>query len=420
MSHLHVAKLSALGQIVRVFSGPVVLLFIGINLSIDEKALYFAFFNIVALQQILELGVGYTSKQYISHSLDANNRLTHKTFDYINFSIVWFLAVSIFILIVIGFGGVWFFSSYNGSVLWQRPWLLLVLVSSISAAFIPIQISLEGVQEQRKVYLSKLIATTASTVVTVFCLNVGFGLYSPACGLFVNMMIQNLLIIRVFNKNVGFGSLYSSSKSFKFLTVLKEVFPLLSKVSITWLLGYALWNSFNLIAFKTLSIEHCALLGMTLALCRAGYSIADSIVSSQLTIFGNGISKGNAKEMDSLFKRYLLASVSILLIGYSFFLLLVFYFKAWAINEMILSFDYTILIMLFSFFILLVSTQNNFCRCFKVDPNFKNSLFLNISVPIFCYVGFHYYNEPNTLFPVIIAMISSIYSYYNYRRLVKS
>ncbi|MGR5452160.1 hypothetical protein ACP3V3_20835 [Vibrio sp. PNB22_3_1] len=408
MSHFKIAKLSAAGQVVRVIAGPIVLLFIGSSLSIDEKTFYFTFFNLVALQQVLEMGVGYTTKQYIAHSLDSSDNVTKETQRYYYFSKVWFVGVSLSILFLVGFGGYKFLDSYQGNVNWQTPWLFLVVTSSVASILIPIQILLEGAQNQAEVFRAKLCGTLFGTVSTIVSLILDFGLYSPVVGVLINTVVTNLMMLRSFcelNRKLQIW------KDNNFTATFAEVFPLLSRISITWLVGYALWNSFNLIAFKTLTMQDSALLGMTLALSRAGYSIADSVVTSQLTIFGNAISKGKTDKAIRLFYKYLFASVVLLLLGYGIFTIFVFKFSFLNINEMVLSFGYTVQIMLFSFFILLVSTINNYCRCFKKDPNFINSLFLNLSVPITCYYSFTTSSSPSfvlVLIPVAISVLWSI------------
>jgi hypothetical protein len=409
-SHVNIALFSLTAQVVRVISGPLVLFFIANNLSSEEKVFYFAFFNLIALQQILEMGVGYTLKQFISHST-SDEKNNGSTRNYFLFTCIWFLFVGLVFSVLVGVGGYYFFSSYEGDVNWKGAWISIIAVSTISILLIPFQVLLEGRQLQVLVYRAKLIGTLFGTAVTIISLKLGLGLYSPSLGLITTSLI---FFFSIFYSSIEQLRSLIYIEEFNFKLILKEVYPLLSKVSVTWILGYMLWNSFNLIAFKSLDIETTAKLGMTLALCKAGYSIADSIISSQLTLFGNGIAQGHVTKMYKLFSKYMLGSCCLLVIGFSLFSIIVFNLNIFSFSNNVLPLDQTIAVMIFSLLILLISTHNNFCRCFKVDPNFLNSIFLNLSIPTATYLSFVFLG--GNFYPILLpALVSTIWSFINFR-----
>ncbi|MEX5790053.1 hypothetical protein AB6H13_20235, partial [Providencia vermicola] len=70
MSHRgnNIAIFSLLAKSINIFCGPITLLIISSKLSSEEIAFYYTFFNLIALQQLVELGLGFTLKQCISHS----------------------------------------------------------------------------------------------------------------------------------------------------------------------------------------------------------------------------------------------------------------------------------------------------------------------------------------------------------------
>ena len=124
----NIAIQGLISQSARILIGPITLLVISKELSVDEMFFYFSFFNLIALQQLAEAGVGFVLKQYISHdfSLNDNGEWSQSSREKIrslfNFSIIWFLVVALFILIFIGLGGLIFYSDYTGDIDWKKPW----------------------------------------------------------------------------------------------------------------------------------------------------------------------------------------------------------------------------------------------------------------------------------------------------------
>ena len=155
-------------------------------------------------------------------------------------------------------------------------WISLTLVMSLVSLLVPVQLLLEGCQKQELVYSSRIVHSIVYTLTLSSCLLLDFGLYSMALASLLAMVASSVYLLK------GFLRIYSSISSFEisFITiksVFVKIFPMLSKISVTWIMGYFFWNSFNLITFKYLPVSLAGKFSLTLALGLAGYNVADSI-----------------------------------------------------------------------------------------------------------------------------------------------
>lgn len=397
---------SFLSQLVRIFSGPLILIAVSTELTKEEMAFYFTFLNLVALQQILEMGVGYTIKQYISHAF--SNEDNNDLIRYYSFTKLWYLILSIFILIFVGSGGYWFFSSYSGEVKWEFSWLLLVIASSLSTVLIPVQIYLEGIQKQDLVYKIKLWSSLLNSILFISLLKIGFELYSFSISLIISSIFSYLILIKYLD--VKNKDLYKNFKYEVFLSILKKIWPMLSRISITWILGYFLWNSFNLIGFKMLSTSEAGAVAFSVALARAGYSICDSIISSRLSFYGYKINQGQLNEAKKDFIKFLKISMILCVLGYGGFIGLMLLFPKFSLFNKVIPMGEIKFIFLFSLLMVFIAAKNNFCRCFKKDPCFYVSMFINVTVPFSIYVNYKFeMGFIPVLIPLLIAMFWSNY-----------
>ncbi|WP_143564507.1 hypothetical protein [Shewanella xiamenensis] len=387
-----------------------------------EIAFYYTFFSVLAVQQVLEMGVGFTLKQYIAHAfkMDENGWVEESKstikgiFD---FSIKWYFAISIFIFLGVGYFGVHFFSTIESDVDWKSPWKLLIALTAIFVNLIPFQLIIEGCQDQIVLYRSQLISSVINSVILVISITAGLGLYSIAISVATsNFILYFLLYTSVKDKYEGFLSLKSKST---FKSIFDLIWPMLSKLSITWVLGYFFWNSFNLVSIKELPLELAGKFALTLSFALAGYNIVSVVVNSQTTIFSAYISSGELKKALVIFNRSNFISIVILISGYGLYFLLSIFTPDFYIFNKTLSLEYTLYIFVYFLLLLPVTNQANFARCLKKEPYFYLSLCSNLTVPIAFYLVCTIKNEPDFKFLIFLSICFFIWSTYIFNNAVK-
>ncbi len=382
----HVAISSLSAQLIRGISGPITLLLLSATLSTEEMGFYFTFLSIAAMQQLMEAGLGFTIIQYIAHAYvlsDDGSWSTEskaKIKSYTAFTFIWFACISLFILFGVSVFGFWFYSGYIGGVDWRGPWLAMVLAIVLNAALMPIQIFLEGTQQQSLVYGARLKASLAYAVSIWLAILSDMGLYSISVALVASAIALSWALLPVGIKCIT--QCWPEKRFWSLYGTLLEVWPMLSKISVTWILGYFFWNSFSLVAFRLLDATAAGKIGFTFSLARAGFTISESILISQNSIYGDLISKNEINTARRRFKMYFSTSLFILIVGYTMFSLIILFFPEFYIMEKMLKPVEVVQVFLYFIVLLPITSQANFCRAFKYEPYFHLSLVFNILIPL--------------------------------------
>lgn len=419
-----IVSIALLSHGVRLLSGPLVILAISNQLTSEQIAYYYSFLSIVAIQQVLEMGVGFTIKQYISHAYvikdDAwtiDSKKEVKSFFY--FTKYWYFGISLFIFFVIGSLGYLFFDGDDRSnIEWKESWFFLILTASLIVNLIPYQILMEGVQRQTQLFRAQLLSSLVNALVLIMCMMLGMGLSSIAAALFISNLSLYALLYQKITYLMAELSLVKRTKLFK--DTLSEVWPMLSKISVTWILGYFFWNSFNLISFKLLTLDLAGKLSLTISLALAGYKIASVLINSQSTLFGNYISGGYVDLAKNEFRKFNLISMAMLCLGYSMFILLSYRFDYIEIMSKTLSVEQTSYIFIYFISLLMVTNKASFCRCFKDEPYFILSLVSNFSIPVIYILVCVILKEPNFLYLLPFSMLFVFWSNTIYNKTIRN
>ncbi|MEH4916328.1 O81 family O-antigen flippase, partial [Escherichia coli] len=300
---------------IRVFLGPITLLVLAKNLSTEELGFYYAFFSLTAMAQLLEVGMSSVLKQYYSHSYAIHDisEKNIKISNYFNFSIYWYLILSILFFILGGGVSYVMFNDYNGIVNWKLPWFFLLFVSCTNLLVLPLNAMLDGTQRQQLLMKANIVSQLMIAISLWLTIYLGLGLYSLGLSQLVGILFF-LLSVFIFNK-CRFQFIEIHKKNFSFKTVFNELWPLLKKTSIVWFLGYFYWNGFNIISFKYLGAEIAGFVGMSMSIMRAGQNIAISILNSQMTLYASNIAMGKIDEARRVFKKYFIISFLLLISG---------------------------------------------------------------------------------------------------------
>lgn len=382
------ASYSSISKFLKAISGPIVLLVIGKKLSIEEISFYFTFFNLIAMQQLAELGIGHVIKLSIAHSFyNKENQGYLKIKSYFLFSIIWFVGMSLFIIIFVGYGGILFYSSYTGEIDWLFPWWCLVFTTAFISLLTPIQLLLEGAQKQLELYKAQAISSIINPIIICTSLYLNFGLYSIFLGLLIsNVVLYSILLPHLLSLVKTF-KLKITNFSLNFKEIFIELWPLLSKVSIVWGLGFIFWNGFNLIAFRILDPINAGKIIFTFTLAKAGFSIAESFTQSHMTLYSAQLSQKKFNLTYVSFLKYKKLAFTLLITGYTLFITLNLLFPNFYVFEKITNVSISIQIFLFFILLLILTANNNFIRCFKVEPFALVSTYHSLLCPLLFFLS---------------------------------
>lgn len=355
-----IAILSLIHSLFRIAAGPVTLIFIASTFTNEEMGFYYVFFGVIGMKMLFEAGMSNVLKVTYSHIKSSNWVATSHLFV---FSVVWYTVLSLIIFAFLYFVGNIYFESYSGSVEWSKPWILLCFTTSLLLFISFIEAFLDGTQKQIELKYIQ-ISNSFSVVFLWGALYLDYGLYSLAIMQIASTIITIMIFLSI-RKKIFPVKLILDKFSFK------EEFSLISnllhKTFFVWVFGYFFWNGFNLLSFKVLTPEIAGKIGFSLALAKAGYNFASSILVNQMTLIARFISEDN-KASIFILKKFLIISVGIMIVGYTLFILLHFMAPTFYIFGKVINIED--LIILFGYFLLIhmFVSLNNYIRAYKVEP----------------------------------------------------
>ncbi|MDM2796628.1 MULTISPECIES: hypothetical protein [Citrobacter] len=401
---------SFLSKIIGALCGPLTLLLISKNLSSEEIAFYYTFFNLIALQQLAELGLSFTLKQSIAHAYKVQNgiwelRSKIEVKSYIKFGFCWFAAVAGIIIIIIGPLGYFYYSDYIGNVNWLGAWIGTVLALAISVIIMSMQIFIEATQNQLVIYRAQVIYVLVNSFALWFFLYNGMKLYSIPLSILVSNVILFIVLISPMT------AIYKQLKNVREEMSLKKVFsrlwPYFSRVAVVWGVGFLLWNGFNLISFKMFTPELAGKIIFSITLARAGFMIAESIVSSQITVVSNLIATNKSKDAHFFYSKYRFLSIGMLIFGYFCYFIFECFFPDFYIFNKLMPSAFMLSSFVFFLFLLILTTGNNFVRCYKVEPFVFVSIWHSLAIPVVFLIT-SMYAPYLGLYPCVLILVVSI------------
>ncbi|MDC5973693.1 hypothetical protein EKQ45_03550 [Proteus vulgaris] len=401
-----IALLSLLLNILKVCAGPLTLYFISIKLSTELIGFYYAFFGVVGLKMLFEAGMANVIKVNYSHRMNDSKAQQHLFI----FSFYWYLLISILLMVSLIFIGNEYFSAYNGAIKWRYPWYLLCISSSLGIFLTFIETYLDGIQKQIELKILQIISNLSIFVLWIALL-MDFELYSLGLMQISSALITILFLAKKSTRYINLKALIKIKFSFKkeFLTL----YPLLKKVFCVWIISYLFWNGYNLLAFKVTTPELAGKIGLTFNLALSGYTIANSIISNQMTHISFLVSQKKFPESQHILYKYLFISTIILIIGYSAYIIIYYLIPDIFFFKKVLDIKNTIYLFLFFIIINIFSSFNNYVRTFKVEPFILLSIYNTISVMTLYYIelkaGDNYFKSP--LFAILFTLVYSMIYY---------
>lgn len=365
--------------------------------SPDEQGYYFTFSSILALQVFFELGFTGIITQYVAHEVShlswslkyellGSQKYKSRLASLIRLCLKWYSLLSIFLLIVLVFAGIFFFQKFNTTnhnINWKLPWILLVIGTCLNFLIAPISSFLEGLGKVKEVAKIRFLQQVISPI--IYCVGLAMG-----AKLFVSaFMAFSTAIIFVFT-TYNF-SLYKYLKTIwkqeieEHISYLNEIFPYQWRIALSWISGYFIFQLFNPILFASEGPTVAGQMGISVNALNSLLALAYSWINTKIPTLSGYIAKKDFVSLDNLFfrtmKQIIFISTSIILS----FLLVVYilqYFDISILGSHIgKRFLSIIPLSIISFALLLqvpIYTWAVYLRCHKKEPLLITSIVLGI------------------------------------------
>lgn len=379
-------------RIFQLLSGILIITLSAIFLSKANQGLLLTLNSIAAVQIFFELGFSSVILQYVGHertkvvyhedegfSGPAEN--LQRLANVYRMARVWFnwgaVGCSVFLIIA---GSAFFFDRAIDNSIWFIPLLAISIGIPLSLYSQRFWVVYEGFGHIRRVYQFRIYASFLSCVAIGICFYFGYGLFSPIISPLSFFIFSQLLRFSHFRFWDWFEKIETEKAQQKKL--FKEVLALQSKISVSWLCGFFMFQSVTPIVYKLSGPESAAIIGIGMSAILILNGLLATLVQIKIPKLLEFINNKKIAEYFSYGKKILwitiAAAIFLAILGGVFIYLLHFLDVPWLANRLPDLKTYSFL-MLAAILNQVISTQATLTRLFKAEPYLFHSVLVAIT-----------------------------------------
>jgi len=297
-------------------------------LSPAEQGYYYAFYSIVMLQIVFELGFSVVILQTASHeaahlaiapdgSITGPEREHGRLASVLKKSVHWYTLGSILMGITIVPVGISFFrhietKAYSGGVHFVLPWLLVVAASCLTFQIDPIFSFLEGCGYVREVSRTRLRQSMVSTLLGWSAFVMHRGLFAPGMFILGQAIAGGWFI---FTKRGLLWPLLRHATQKYSIDWSLEIWPFQWRIAVSWIAGYITSQLFVPALANFRGAVEAGQMGMSLTICGVLTTMCVAWMNTKSAPFGRMISLKQYRKLDQIFFRTLIQSTGLALLA---------------------------------------------------------------------------------------------------------
>ena len=313
-----------LARIWAAFGGVTSILLNAHFLTASEQGYYYAFYSLVALQIVFELGFGFVVMQLVAHeraylTFSANGAIAGDAISQSRLASVlrlilrwYFMSAFLMVAILLPVGFYFFDGKQHGGLAigWRGPWSLLVLLSAIYILLFPVVAFVEGCGFVPEVAQMNLGQVVLGSVLAWGAMISHHGLYSPAMMSlgYVLMQVRFLSTPRFRRMLLG---LLRRQRDGHAIEWRQEIFPFQWRIAITWISNYCMSQMLTTLLFSCQGPQAAGRMGMSMSVITQLGAVGLSWMSTKASPFGNMIARGEIRDVNRVFRRTLFQSTTL-------------------------------------------------------------------------------------------------------------
>lgn len=370
-------KSTALNQMWRLVSGPLLIILLPIFLSEEVQGFWYLMISLGAVAAFADFGFSNILLQFSAHEfaflkfdssfdLDGKEENLRRLSSLFVFAWNWTVVLILVLFPITLFVGIFVMGGFTSLGVWSMPWLIycigaiLTLCNGIFLSFF------EGCNSVSKVQAIRLKIALVNTILVTLGLIMDFGLYALSISLFASSVFGFINMYVVFKRTV--------SKFFDVARINRhawglEIYPLLKKYIVSWTSGYLVFQLFTPFAFYFFGSVQAGKVGMSIAIFTSIFSISNVWITSVIPKMNIAIAKLDFEGLHIMFSKHLKMAVWTYIIGS-----VVFYFLFYTIKikypfmERFVSLQSLVILNICWFAQLMVHNFAIYLRAYKEEP----------------------------------------------------
>jgi hypothetical protein len=327
-------KSTALNQLWRLISGPLVIFLIPIFLSAEVQGYWFLIISVGAIAAFADFGFSTILMQFSAHEfaflkfnseneIVGNQENLNKLSSLFMFALKWTALVTIVILPITYITGIVLIGNTNTEVDWKFPWLLYNIGAIVSFTNSIVLAFFEGCDSVKKVQTIRLKITVLSTIIVLVGLILNFNLYALSISLLVSSIYGSLTLYNSYRKNIHIFYYKNKVNAYSWGP---EIFPLLRKYVVSWSSGFIIFQLFTPIMFHFHGAIEAGKIGISIAIFTSIFSVSNIWTTSIIPKINMAIAKSDFVKLNYIFNKYLLLSICTYLLASIVFHIIYFIF----------------------------------------------------------------------------------------------
>ncbi len=309
----HDFRHTAINQVWRLISGPLLLLLIPLYLSAEAQGYWYTFVSLAALAVFADMGFSAVLMMFSAHefahlkfnedaTLNGDARHLGRLATLWVFAMKWSVVMAFVVFPLVLTVGVYILSTKNSQVEWVLPWIIygsasvLVFINSMLLSFI------EGCDSVGSIQKIRFRIGVINVAATLLFLTAGLELYALALSLALSSVAGGVLVLASYRNT--FVQLFGLAKTDTHQW-LREILPLIWRYSISWVSGYFIVSFFAPMAFKFYTPVEAGQVGLSVAVCAAIFGISNmwiTVVTPRINIY---VARKEYSALDVMFFRHL-------------------------------------------------------------------------------------------------------------------
>jgi hypothetical protein len=299
--------------------GPVTAWLVATRFSSELQGFYYAFGSLLTIRLLAEVGLGQAIVQFASHEwahlslnergfIVGDSRAFHRLLALWRGSMRWYLIGGAALLVLLVIGGHFFFASSSNTtdIAWERPWIIVCVITTLNFLTIPLFSFLQGCNQVGPFWFYRFVQQVINGLSLWLAIALGWDLWTVVFAQLTLLLWS--LAFALYRYPNFIRSLLSKSPVTDTVAWRAEVWPVQWRVAATWMSGNFTTQMLVPIFFRTVGPVAAGQLGITVTLGNVLTAAASNWIVTKAPSFGMLIATRRYRELDQRFRRAMIVS----------------------------------------------------------------------------------------------------------------
>lgn len=401
----HDFRHTAVNQLWKLFSGPLLLVLIPLYLSAEAQGYWYTFVSLAALAVFADMGFSTILLQFSAHefahlrfesdkTLVGSQEHLERLATLLRFAMKWSSGMGILAFPIILAVGFVVLNKKQTDINWIIPWIvygsasIVAFINSMLLSFI------EGCNSVGEVQRIRFYISLVTVILTGILLVLDTELYALSISLCMGGLSGTIIIFYRYKHMLKQLFVLSGQVEYNWG---KDTLPLIGRYAVSWMSGYFIFSIFTPIAFHYYGVIEAGQIGFSIAICTAIFGIANiwmTIIIPKINIY---VARKDYETLNTIFKTHLVLAVFTYLLGASaLFIIVIFFRDTLPFSDRLVS-PFSLAILVLSWLLqIIINGYAVYMRAHKEEPlmipSFVSGVYITIATLFIAkYLPFEYF-----------------------------